>query len=315
MFKNHPKGLIPAALSNMGERFGYYIMNAVLLLFLCSKFGLSDSTAGVIYSVFYTLIYILSLVGGIIADRTRNYRGTIRSGLIIMAIGYAMLSVPILATADNQTWLLTFTCIALLVIALGNGLFKGNLQAIVGQMYDNLEAEAAKKGSEALAAVKGKRDSGFQIFYVFINIGGLVAPFIAPYLREWWLGVNNLLYNAELPALCHQFIDNAAAMTAEASNNLNVLAAKVSGGAAIGDMGEFCNKYLDVFNTGVHYSFIASVCAMLLSLAIFIFYQKQFPTPAAKEASKAADYTPEERVAMAKEIKQRLYALSAVLGI
>ena len=52
MFKNHPKGLIAAALSNMGERFGYYIMNAVLLLFLCSKFGLDEGTAGVIYSVF-----------------------------------------------------------------------------------------------------------------------------------------------------------------------------------------------------------------------------------------------------------------------
>ena len=64
MFKDHPKGLIPAALANMGERFGYYIMNAVLVLFLCSKFGLSNSTAGIIYSAFYCGIYILSLVGG-----------------------------------------------------------------------------------------------------------------------------------------------------------------------------------------------------------------------------------------------------------
>ena len=68
MFKSQPKGLIPAALSNMGERFGYYIMNAVLTLFLCSKFGLSDETSGLIYSFFYAGIYVLSLVGGIIAD-------------------------------------------------------------------------------------------------------------------------------------------------------------------------------------------------------------------------------------------------------
>ena len=196
MFKGHPKGLIPAALSNMGERFGYYIMNAVLLLFLCSKFGLSDETSGVIYSVFYCLIYVLSLVGGIIADRTQNYKGTIRWGLIIMALGYALLSIPIMATSGNISWLLPFTCIALLLIAFGNGLFKGNLQAIVGQMYDNVEAEAAKKGPEALKAVQGKRDSGFQIFYVFINIGGLIAPFVAPYLRQWWLGVNDLTYNS-----------------------------------------------------------------------------------------------------------------------
>lgn len=72
--KGHPKGLISAALSNMGERFGYYIMNAVLTLFLCSKFGLSDETGGLIYSFFYAGIYILSLVGGIIADRTQNYK-------------------------------------------------------------------------------------------------------------------------------------------------------------------------------------------------------------------------------------------------
>ena len=68
MFKGHPKGLLAAALSNMGERFGYYIMNAVLLLFLVSKFGLSDTTAGIIYSVFYCGIYVLSFVGGLIDD-------------------------------------------------------------------------------------------------------------------------------------------------------------------------------------------------------------------------------------------------------
>ena len=64
MFKGHPKGLIAAALANMGERFGYYIMNAVLVLFLCSKFGLSEETSGTIYSFFYAGIYLLALVGG-----------------------------------------------------------------------------------------------------------------------------------------------------------------------------------------------------------------------------------------------------------
>lgn len=315
MFKNHPKGLIPAALSNMGERFGYYIMNAVLLLFLCSKFGLSDSVSGAIYSVFYAGIYVLSLVGGIIADRTQNYKGTIMTGLVIMALGYALLSIPIMATSDNTTWLLTFTCIALFLIAFGNGLFKGNLQAIVGQMYDNLEAEAAAKGPEAVAAVQGKRDSGFQIFYVFINIGGLIAPFIAPYLREWWLGVNQLAYNAELPALCHQFLAGASSMTAEATANLNTLAAQASNGVTQVANAEFCQNYLNVFNTGVHYSFIASVCAMVISLVIFVMYRRIFPTPAKKEAQQAIDYTPEEKQAMAKEIKQRMYALFAVLGI
>ncbi|MCI6619244.1 MAG: peptide MFS transporter [Prevotella sp.] len=312
MFKNHPKGLIPAALSNMGERFGYYIMNAVLLLFLCSKFGLSDETSGIIYSVFYALIYVLSLVGGIIADRTQNYKGTIMAGLVVMASGYVLLSFPIMATSGNIGWLLPFTCGALLLIAFGNGLFKGNLQAIVGQMYDNLEAEAAQKGPEALKAVQGKRDSGFQIFYVFINIGGLVAPFIAPYLRQWWLGTKGLLYNAELPALCHKFIGGSA-MTGEESANLTKLMTDVGGN--VSDMAAACTNYLEAFNTGVHYSFIASVVAMLISLAIFMLYKQQFPTPAKKESVAAVEYTAEEKVAMAKEIKQRMYALFAVLGI
>jgi POT family proton-dependent oligopeptide transporter len=312
MFKNHPKGLIPAALSNMGERFGYYIMNAVLLLFLCSKFGLSDETSGIIYSVFYALIYVLSLVGGAIADKKQNYKGTIMAGLIVMASGYVLLSFPIMSTAANISWLLPFTCFALLLIAFGNGLFKGNLQAIVGQMYDNFEAEAAKKGPEALAAVKGKRDSGFQIFYVFINIGGLVAPFIAPYLRQWWLGTKGLLYNAELPALCHKFLEGKA-MTGEEQDNLTNLMQQVGGNVA--DMTSACSGYLETFNTGVHYSFIASVVAMLISLAIFVAYKKIFPTPAKKEAAAAVGYTAEEKVAMAKEIKQRMYALFAVLGV
>lgn len=312
MFKNHPKGLIPAALSNMGERFGYYIMNAVLLLFLCSKFGLSDETSGIIYSVFYALIYVLSLVGGIIADRTQNYKGTIMSGLIIMASGYVLLSFPIMSDASNISWLLPFTCFALLLIAFGNGLFKGNLQAIVGQMYDNFEAETAAKGPEAMKAVQGKRDSGFQIFYVFINVGGLVAPFIAPYLRQWWLGTKGLLYNAELPALCHKFLDGAH-MTVDETANLNSLMTSVGGN--ISDMASACTTYLEAFNTGVHYSFIASVVAMLISLVIFIAYKRIFPTPSKKEAATAVEYTAEEKQAMAKEIKQRMYALFAVLGI
>ena len=112
MFKNHPKGLLAAALSNMGERFGYYIMNAVLVLFLCSKFGLSEGVSGTIYSCFYAGIYILALVGGLIADRTQNYKGTIKTGLVIMATGYIILSIPILATAGNTSWLLALTCLA-----------------------------------------------------------------------------------------------------------------------------------------------------------------------------------------------------------
>lgn len=314
--REHPKGLIAAALSNMGERFGYYIMNAVLVLFLCSKFGLKDTQATAIYSVFYMGIYILSLVGGIIADKKQNYKGTIMAGLMVMALGYIILAIPIMSTAGNIVWLLPLTCLALLFIAFGNGLFKGNLQAMVGQLYDNFEAEAAEKGEEELRIAKSKRDPGFQIFYVFINVGGLVAPFVAPLLRQWWLNVHDMAFNANLPALCHQYIEQGEAMGADALAKLNDLVAASSTVAiAPEQIGEFCQNYLNVFNSGVHFSFIASVIAMLISLTIFICKKKALPNPVKKAATAAVEYTQEEKQAMATEIKQRLYALFAVLAI
>ncbi|MBP3639290.1 MAG: peptide MFS transporter [Muribaculaceae bacterium] len=311
--REHPKGLIPAAIANMGERFGYYIMNAVLLLFLCSKFGISDDLAGWIYAVFYFLIYVLSLPGGLIADHTQKYKATIISGLLVMALGYGLLSIPVFSgTADGGvSWILVFTCFALFLIAFGNGLFKGNLQAIVGQMYDNFEAEAAKKGPEALEIARSRRDSGFQIFYVFINIGGVIAPFIAPLLREFWLNAHALKYNADLPRLCHMFINDADGMSPADSANLAELAGRVGFNGAV-DSG-FCTSYLEIFNTGVHFSFIASVVAMLISMGVFVWVMKRLPNPVKKV--KAASVSAEEVKHDAREIRQRMYALYAVLGV
>ena len=113
MFSKHPKGLIPAALANLGERFGFYTMMAILVLFLQAKFGLDGKTAGIIYSTFYFSIYILALVGGIIADKTRNYKGTIMVGIVLMALGYLMLAIPSKPPVDNQTLFLTITCIGM----------------------------------------------------------------------------------------------------------------------------------------------------------------------------------------------------------
>ena len=318
--KSHPKGLVAAALSNMGERFGYYIMNAVLLLFIVSKFGIPDETAGLIYSVFYFGIYVLSLVGGIIADRTQKYNKTIQWGLIIMALGYVALAIPlfshnadgIIADSGNG-WLgiLIFTCFALLCIAFGNGLFKGNLQALVGQMYDNFEAEAAKKSPEALAEAKDKRDSGFQIFYVFINIGGVIAPFVAPVLRTWWLKAHDFIYNADMPALCHQYLADGQVTT----KFTETMQASSINPEAVTDLTRFSSDYIEVYNQGIHYAFIASMLAMFISLIIFFANKKGFPQPAKKVAAETVGYTEEEKKAMAKEIKQRMAALFAVLGI
>ncbi|MDE7342852.1 MAG: peptide MFS transporter, partial [Muribaculaceae bacterium] len=269
-------------------------------------FGLKEETSTLIYSFFYAGIYVLSLVGGIIADRTQNYKGTIITGLVIMTLGYVVLSIPIFATSENTTWLLTLTCAALFLIAFGNGLFKGNLQAIVGQLYDNPRYSA-------------QRDSGFQIFYVFINVGGLIAPFVAPMLRSWWLGAHDLAYNADLPALCHQYLSLTGNMNMENANNLYALASTMgvhlSDASGVTAISEFCTRYLKVFNEGIHFSFYASVAAMLISLVIILFTKKCLPSPAKKEAAETVRISAEERQAMAKEIKQRMGALFAVLGI
>jgi len=127
MFKEHPKGLIVAFFANMGERFGFYTMMAILVLFLQAKFGLDEDTAGGIYSWFYFSIYALALVGGLLADYTRKYKTVILFGQIIMFAGYAILAMPGLS--------LTITIVGLFTIAFGNGLFKGNLQAVYGILH------------------------------------------------------------------------------------------------------------------------------------------------------------------------------------
>jgi len=298
MFKNHPKGLIPAALANMGERFGFYTMMAILVLFLQSKFGLDGKHAGLIYSVFYALIYILALVGGLIADKTRNYKGTILAGLFVMAGGYLVLSIPTPTPVQNLTTGLIFSCMALFMIAFGNGLFKGNLQALVGQMYDN----------EKYAKM---RDSGFSLFYMFINVGAFFAPFIAPALRNWWLGKHGFMYDAGLPSLCHQHLGDK--LTDEGAVKLAELAEKVSGHAVpVEEFHSFATSYLDVFTTGFHYAFGIAIVAMLISVVIYLANKKGFPDPAAKVAKQGNAQAVEMSV---HEIRQRIWALFAVFGV
>ncbi len=304
MFKNQPKGLIAAALANMGERFGFYIMMAILTLFISAKFGLNETTTGYIYSVFYASIYLLALVGGIIADKTRNFKGTILWGLIVMSLGYLIIAVPTPTPVPNKALYLTLTCVGLLVIAFGNGLFKGNLQALVGQMYDNEEFNA-------------KRESGFQIFYMFINVGGFFAPWIAIGVRNWWLKVNNFDYNAKLPELCHEYLDKGEKMVGEGFANLTTYASQAHlDGTPVTDLTVFCKSYLDVFNRGFQYAFMAAIVMMLVSLVIYVANKKRFPDPALKAAAKSAGKTSAAEITMsAQEIRQRIYALFAVFGV
>ena len=94
MFKEHPKGLFVAFFANMGERFGFYTMMAILVLFLQAKYGLSEGVAGDVYSWFYFAIYALALLGGILADATRKYKTVIMFGQIIIFGGYVIMAFP-----------------------------------------------------------------------------------------------------------------------------------------------------------------------------------------------------------------------------
>ena len=298
MFKGHPKGLIPAALANMGERFGFYTMMAILVLFLQAKFALDGTSAGYIYSAFYFSIYILALVGGIIADKIQNFKGTILVGLILMGSGYVIMAIPTPTPVSSVPVYLTISIIGLFVIAFGNGLFKGNLQALVGQMYDNPKYESM-------------RDSGFSLFYAFINVGAIFAPFTAVGVRNWWLSSHNLNYNANLPEYCHSFLSGA--MSPESTATFQSYA-DAANGSAVTNLGEFANNYLNVFNTGFHYAFGVAIIAMLISLAVYIKNKSNFPD--IKDASDKGNGISKDEVKMeAAEIKQRMYALFAIFGI
>lgn len=296
MFKNHPKGLLSAALANMGERFGFYTMMAILSLFLMSKFGLDETNAGIIYSIFYFSIYVLAFVGGLIADKTRNYKGTILIGLILMAIGYFLIAIPTQTPVPSKSFAfyLTMTCLGLLVIAFGNGLFKGNLQALVGQMYDNPQYSKL-------------RDSGFSLFYMFINVGAIFAPLAAVGVRNWWVSSHGFQYNSDLPTLCHEHLGGN--ISVDAATRFQELATNV--GYQGSDLTAFAKEYLNVFATGFHYAFGVAIFAMIVSIVIYLSNKSKFPDPSVKSKNDGSQ-APEMDI---REIKQRLYALYAVFAV
>ena len=167
MFKGHPKGLFALALANTGERFGYYTMVAVFALFLRANFGLDAGVAGTIYSTFLGFVYFMPLIGGILADKF-GYGRMVTIGISVMFAGYLLLSVPL----GGDTLAMIAMLGALVFISVGTGLFKGNLQVMVGNLYDDPK-------------YADKRDSAFSLFYMAINIGALFAPTAAVEIKEW----------------------------------------------------------------------------------------------------------------------------------
>jgi POT family proton-dependent oligopeptide transporter len=256
MLKNHPKGLLVAFFTNMGERFGFYTMMAILVMFLQARYGLDADSAGSIYSWFYFAIYALALIGGMLADWTKKYKSVIFIGQVIMFAGYCIIAIP-----GSELWV---SITALLTIALGNGLFKGNLQAVVGQMYDD---EKYKK----------LRDGAFMIFYMGINIGAFFAPFVAKGIKGFWLKTNGYVENANLPSLCHQYLGGTLKDTDQFQNLANAAIIPGGGKSAV-ELSTFATDYIKVFSTGFNYAFAIAAGAMILSLTIYIIFNRLLPS-------------------------------------
>ena len=167
MFEGHPKGLWALALANTGERFGYYTMLAVFLFFLQDNFGFQMGTASTIQAAFLGVVYFVPLFGGMLADKF-GFGKMVTIGILVMFLGYLLLSLPLGAGAIA----LGVMAMALLFICVGTGLFKGNLQVLVGNLYDDPKYSA-------------KRDEGFSIFYMAINLGSMFAAAVALSIMAW----------------------------------------------------------------------------------------------------------------------------------
>src|SRR5688572_25112549 len=169
-FLGHPRGLVTLFMTEFFERFTYYGMRALLVLFLVAAtgaanpgFGLDPETAGAIYGLYTGAVFLGSLPGGWIADRLIGQRNAVFWGGIVIMLGNFILAIP----ATPPVFYL-----GLAVITIGVGLLKPNISAIVGSLYEGQPG--------------AKRDAGFSIFYMGINLGAFVAPLVAGTVGEAW---------------------------------------------------------------------------------------------------------------------------------
>ncbi len=178
MFENQPKSLYALALANTGERFGYYTMMAIFALFMQAKFGWDESTAGLVNAIFLAGVYFTPLLGGIIADKI-GYGKCVTVGMLVMFLGYLSLAIP----TGNASYAQYVMFGGLALVAIGTGLFKGNLQVLVGNLYDDPK-------------YSGSRDSAFSLFYMAINIGAMFAPSMAKWITNQYLEGSGFVYDA-----------------------------------------------------------------------------------------------------------------------
>jgi POT family proton-dependent oligopeptide transporter len=170
-FFGHPRGLSTLFFTEMWERFSYYGMRALLILFMTAApaaggLGFDTATAGAVYGLYTSMVYMTGLPGGWIADRLLGPRRAVLYGGILIACGHFSMAVPSM----------TSFYFGLFLIVIGTGLLKGNVSVIVGRLY---------------ATDDVRRDAGYSIFYMGINLGAFIAPLVCGYLGQrvsWHMG-------------------------------------------------------------------------------------------------------------------------------
>ena len=299
MFKNQPKGLFALALANTGERFGYYTMLAIFLLFIQAKFGFDAAVATQIYSIFLAGVYFMPLFGGMLADRI-GFGRCVTLGIAVMFLGYLCLAIP--TGADTAGKVMMFGALAL--IAIGTGLFKGNLQVMVGNLYDDPK-------------YADKRDSAFSLFYMAINIGAMFAPSMAKAVTNFFLGKSGLFYDANIPAIAHQIMDG----NMENADRLTTLMGSMSGASGM-DVTQFSSMYIEKLSTAYNYGFGVACISLIVSVLIYFSCRSWFKhadvnakqLAKASAADKAAAKSTEPELTK-EQTKSRITALLLVFAV
>jgi len=292
MFKGHPKGLFVAFFANMGERFGFYTMISIFVLFLQAKYGFNAAASSLVYGIFIFFVYFFPLLGGLLADRVLGYGRTISLGLVVMFIGYILLAIP---SAMETGFGLVI--VALATIALGTGFFKGNLQALVGNLYDDPQYSA-------------KRDRAFNIFYMGINIGAMFAPTASEKVSNWILSTYHYIYDARIPALANDFLKNKLA---DASLYLSIAQSQDSS-VTLESLKQFSENYINGLSKSYHYGFGVACISLIISMLVFWGLRKYYSHADLTEKQKAKSEALKAQVIKLtpQQTKERLLALGLV---
>lgn len=339
MFKGQPRALFVIALSNMGERFGYYTMISIFVLYLQAKFGFTPTKTSLIYGTFLGVVYFTPLFGGLLADRIFGYGRAVLIGIIIMFFGYALLAMPVPDT-DTGFWMMIG---ALALISAGTGLFKGNLQTLAGNLFDD-------------ARYAAKRDVAFSVFYMFINIGAFFAPHAAEIVCNHVLEKDNLRYEAKIPDLAVKYNyytvkDSAAfhdyAMKSALEENTGAkdipgfiadLKKKeailypyertrieqeltVSGKEQLQekftDAGSFSRLYNESLSKSYKYGFALACISLIISTIIYLGFRKTYRHADISENQKKKDVTKQSQIiTLTKEqTRERIIALLLVFMV